>query len=33
MLSTVDGPKWPYLIYILNILDCLGQVFAGIVFG
>ena len=22
-----------YCIYILHILDCLGQVFAGIVFG
>ena len=29
MLSTVYGPKWPYCIYIyiyiLHILDCLGQ--------
>ena len=25
MLSTVYGPKWPYWIYILHILDCLGQ--------
>ena len=33
MLSTVDGPKWPYLIYILHILDCLGQVNAGFVNG
>ena len=27
------GPKWPYWIYILHILDCLGQVYAGTVFG
>ena len=26
------GPKWPYWIY-LHILDCLGQVYAGTVFG
>ena len=25
MLSTVDGPKWPYWMYILHILYCLGQ--------
>ena len=25
ILSTVYGPKWPYCIHILNILDCLGQ--------
>ena len=27
MLSTVYEPKWPYwiYIYILHILDCLGQ--------
>ena len=25
MLSTIYGPKWPYWIYILHILDCLGQ--------
>ena len=33
MLSTVDGPKWPYWIYLVYILDCLGQVYAGTVFG
>ena len=27
------APKWPYWIYILHILDCLGQVYAGTVFG
>ena len=27
------GPKGPYWIYILHILDCLGQVYAGDVFG
>ena len=27
------GPKWPYWIYILHILDCLGQVNAGFVIG
>ena len=27
------GPKRPYWIYILHILDCLGQVYAGYVFG
>ena len=26
------GPKWPYWIYILHILDCLGQVYVGTVF-
>ena len=26
------GPKWPYWI-LLHILDCLGQVYAGTVFG
>ena len=25
MLSTVDGPKWPYWMFILHILYCLGQ--------
>ena len=25
MLSTVDGPKWPYWMYILHILYCLRQ--------
>ena len=24
------GPKWPYWIYILHILDCLGQIYAGL---
>ena len=24
------GPKWPYWIYILHILDCLGQAYAGL---
>ena len=33
MLSTVDGPKWPYWIYIVYILDCLGQVLDKFVFG
>ena len=27
------GPKWLYWIYILHILDCLGQVYAGTIFG
>ena len=27
------GPKWPYWIYILHILNCLGQVNAGFVNG
>ena len=27
------GPKWPYWIYIAYINDCLGQVYAGDVFG
>ena len=30
-LSTVYGPKWPYWIDILHILDCLGQVNAGFI--
>ena len=25
MLSIVDRPKWPYWMYILHILYCLGQ--------
>ena len=32
-MSTVYGPKWPYWIYILHILDCLGQVNAGFIKG
>ena len=27
------GPKWPYWIYILHILDCLGHVYVGDVSG
>ena len=27
------GSKWPYWIYILHILDCLGQVYADTDFG
>ena len=30
-MSSVYGPKWPYWIYILHILDCLGQVNAGFI--
>ena len=33
MLITVDGPKWPYWIHIVYILDCLGQVLDKFVFG
>ena len=32
MLSTVMGPSG-HIGYILHILDCLGQVYAGTVFG
>ena len=32
MLSTVMGPSG-HIGYILYILDCLGQVYAGTVFG
>ena len=30
--STVYGPKWPFYSCD-DILDCLGQVYTGIVFG
>ena len=32
MMSTVYGPKWPFYSCD-DILDCLGQVYADIVFG
>ena len=32
LLSTIMGPSGR-IGYILHILDCLGQVYAGIVFG
>ena len=32
MLSTVIGPSG-HIGYILHILDCLGQVYAGFVIG
>ena len=31
-MSTVYGPKWPFYSCD-DILDCLGQVYIGIVFG
>ena len=32
-MSSVYGPKWPYWIYILHILDFLGQVNASFIQG
>ena len=32
MMSTVYGPKWPFYSCD-DILNCLGQVYAGIIFG